>query len=108
MLGYREWDWRILWTQSDVPAPAGTISVDWIPEAPSLLKRLPLTQQLRQPRDIRRNPSRLVPREQFRRRSPTRLILEIDVGELLAGAVPHDEGGTNILDGPRGREAAGG
>src|SRR6516225_5612141 len=60
MLGYREWDWRILWTQSDVPAPAGTISVDWIPEAPSLLKRLPLTQQLRQPRDIRRNPSRLV------------------------------------------------
>jgi len=42
------------------PAPAGTISVDWIPEAPSLLKRLPLTQQLRQPRDIRRNPSRLV------------------------------------------------
>jgi hypothetical protein len=31
------------------------------------------------------------------------LILEIDIRELLAGAVRHDEGGAYILDGPRRR-----
>jgi hypothetical protein len=38
--------------------------------------------------------------------SPARLILEIDIGEPLPGAVRHDEGGANILDCPRRREAA--
>jgi hypothetical protein len=38
--------------------------------------------------------------------SPPRLILEIDIHKLLASAVCHDEGGTNILDRPRRREAA--
>jgi hypothetical protein len=50
------------------------------------------------PRDIRRDPPRLVSGEQLGRGSSPRLILEIDVGELLAGVVLHDEGGTNILD----------
>ena len=59
MLGRPEREQRLVWTQSDVPAPAGTISVDWIPEAPSLLKRMPLTQQLRQLGDIHRDPPRL-------------------------------------------------
>jgi hypothetical protein len=34
---------------------------------------------------------RLVPREQFRRRSPTRVILEIDIGEHLSVVVADDE-----------------
>ena len=34
------------------------------------------------------------------------LFLEIDIRELLSCAVLHDEGCTNILDGPRRREAA--
>jgi hypothetical protein len=47
-------------------------------------------------------------REQFG--SPPRLILEIDIGELLAAAVLHNEGRTlnvsaNVLDGPGRREA---
>jgi hypothetical protein len=41
-------------------------------------------QQLRQ-RDIHRDPSRLILAEQLRGRSPARLILEIDIGELLCG-----------------------
>jgi hypothetical protein len=32
--------------------------------------------------------------------------LEIDIGQLLPGAVRHDEGRANILDNPRRREAA--
>jgi hypothetical protein len=35
-----------------------------------------------------------------------RLVLEIDIGELLPAAVLHDEGRTNILDSPGRREAA--
>ena len=65
-------------------------------------------QQLWQSGKIGCDPSRLIFGEQLRRRSPPRLILEIDIGELLPGAVRHDEGATNILDGPKRREAAGG
>ena len=36
---------------------------------------------------------------------PSRLILEIDIRELLSGAVLHDEGGADIFDSPRRREA---
>jgi hypothetical protein len=46
------------------------------------------------------------PSEQLRRRSASRLILEIDIGELLPAVVAHDKGGTNVLDSPRRREAA--
>ena len=57
--------------------------------------------------DIRRNPARLIFREQLGRRSAPRLILEIDIGELLPVGVPHDEAGiVEIFDGPRRREAA--
>src|SRR5215471_13616965 len=35
-----------------------------------------------------------------------RLILEIDVGKLLAVVVAHDKAGVQLLDGPRRREAA--
>src|SRR5215813_5260705 len=37
MLGHREGDWRVLWSQSHVPDRAGTISVDWASEALFLL-----------------------------------------------------------------------
>jgi hypothetical protein len=41
--------------------------------------------------------------------SPSRLVLEIDIGELLPGAVLHDEAGVvEFFDRPRRREAAGG
>jgi len=45
------------------------------------------SQQLRQFRNIRRNPLRLVLREQLGGRSPAWLIFEINVSELLAVAV---------------------
>jgi hypothetical protein len=35
-----------------------------------------------------------------------RLILEIDIGELLPGTVAYDKTGVQFLDGPRRREAA--
>jgi len=41
--------------------------------------------------EIHRNPPRLVLREQLRRRPPAWLILEIDIGKLLAGAVDYDK-----------------
>jgi transposase len=43
-----------------------------------------IKRKLRQLRDIRRNPPCLIAREQFRRRSPPRLVLVIDISELLA------------------------
>jgi hypothetical protein len=45
-------------------------------------------------------------RQQLSRRSPARLILEIDVGQLLAGVIHHDEAGVQFLDSPRRREDA--
>ncbi len=55
-------------------------------------------QQLRQLGDIGRDPSRLVTRQQLGRRAATRLILIIDIGKLLPGAVSHDEvGGSTAL-----------
>ena len=62
-------------------------------------------QQLWQSGKIGCDPSRLIFGEQLRRRSPPRLILEIDIGELLSRAVLHDEGGTDIFDRPWRREA---
>jgi len=56
--------------------------------------------------DIRRNPSCLIFGEQLGRRPPSRLFLEINIRKLLSRAVLHDEGGTNIFDCPRRREAA--
>ena len=64
-------------------------------------------QQLRQLRDIRRDPSRLVFAEQLSRRSPPRLILEIDIGERLSVVVAHDEVGVQFIDEPGRWEAAG-
>jgi hypothetical protein len=48
-----------------------------------------MTQQLRQLGDIRRDPPRLIFREQLGRRSPARLVLEVDVSELLAVVIAH-------------------
>jgi hypothetical protein len=45
--------------------------------------------------------------ESAKSRAPPRLILEIDIRKLLAGAVLHDKGRTDVLDSPRRREAAG-
>jgi len=39
-------------------------------------------------------------------RSPARLILEIDMRQLFAGAVRHDKAGVQFLDSPRWQEAA--
>jgi len=50
----------------------------------------PSTHQPRQLGDVRRDPAGLVVGEQFRRRSPLRLILEIDIREHLAVVVAHD------------------
>jgi hypothetical protein len=51
-------------------------------------------------------PFQLFELEQLRRRPSPRLILEIDIRELLPGVVNHNKGGTNILDRPGRREAA--
>ena len=47
-----------------------------------------LLQQLRQLGDIRRDPPRLIFREQFGRRASAGLILEIDAREFLPGSGP--------------------
>ena len=39
------------------------------------------------------DPSRLIFREQLGRRSPARLVLEVDVSELLAVVIAHDIAG---------------
>jgi hypothetical protein len=49
---------------------------------------------LQQLRHVGRNPPRLVFGEQFGRRAPAGLILEIDIGQLLPGVVGHDKAGT--------------
>jgi hypothetical protein len=51
-----------------------------------------LSQRFRQLGDVHRNPSRLIPREQFRRRSPPRLILEVAVSERLSVVVDDKTG----------------
>ena len=57
--------------------------------------------------DIAGDPSRLILAEQLGCRSAPRLILEIDVSELLAVVVAHDKAGVvEFLDRPRRREAA--
>jgi hypothetical protein len=65
-------------------------------------------QQFWQLRNIRRNPPRLVFGEQLGRLSSARLILEINIGKLLAVVVAHDKAGLQFFDGPGRREAAGG
>ena len=62
----------------------------------------------RQLRNVRRDPPHLVFGEQLGRRSPPRLTLIIDVGELLPVGVPHDETVRRYFRRPRRREAAGG
>ena len=52
-----------------------------------------------------RDPSRLVAGEQFRRRSPSGSLLEVDVGEHLPVGVADDEAGVGLLDGQGRREA---
>jgi hypothetical protein len=70
------------------------------------LKASALPQKLRQLRHVGRNPPRLVFREQLGSRSPAGLILEIDIGELLAVVIAHDKAGGLLLDRPGRREAA--
>jgi hypothetical protein len=63
-----------------------------------LIDKLWLAQKLRQFRDIYGNPSRLVFGEQLSRRSPTGLFLEIDIGQLLPGAMLRIRGITTRAD----------
>ena len=64
-------------------------------------------EQVRQLRDIGGDAPGLVAGEQMCRRAPSRLLLEIDVGERLPVAVADDEAGVGVLDGPRRRESGG-
>ena len=50
-------------------------------------------QQLRQPHHIGRNPPRLIFAEQLGCRASPRLILEIDIGELLTVVIADNETG---------------
>jgi hypothetical protein len=43
--------------------------------------------------------------EQLGHRSPTRFILEIDIGERLAAVIAHDKAGVQFVDRPGRREA---
>lgn len=55
-----------------------------------------------------RNAQRLIAREQVRRGSPAKLILEIDIRQRVAVIVFDDEaGGVRLLNVPGRREAAG-
>jgi len=56
--------------------------------------------------DIRRDPPRLIFREQLGRRSPAGLVLEVDIGELLTVVIAHHKAGRLFFDLPRRREAA--
>src|SRR5205823_14872683 len=62
--------------------------------------------QLRQLGDVGGDALGLVAREQVRGRAPSRLLLEIDVSELLSRAVLYDEASLGLIDGPGRREAA--
>ncbi len=57
--------------------------------------------------NIYRNAPRLVATEHLGCRAAPRLFLVINVSQLLAAAVLHDEGRIDVLDGPLRREAAG-
>ena len=56
-------------------------------------RRVLLGKQLRQLRDIDRNPPRLIFAQQFGGRAPAGLILEIYVGELLTVVVADNKAG---------------
>jgi hypothetical protein len=74
-------------------------------------QRFPLVRasaKLRQLRDIGRDPPRLVFAEQLGGRSPAGLILEINIGELLAAVIADNKTGVLFLDRPRWGKAAGG
>ena len=64
-------------------------------------------QQLRQLGDVGGDAPGLVAGEQLGRRAPSRLILEIDIGQRLTAGVADDEAGVGLLDG-LGRRGGGG
>src|SRR5580704_12857950 len=57
-------------------------------------------EEVRQFDNVRRNPPRFIFCEQLGRRSPARLVLEINKRQLLPGAVLHDEARLQLIDGP--------
>ena len=61
-----------------------------------LSSRLLGAEEVRQLGDIHRNASRLIPRHQMRSRSPSRLILEIDVSERVPVGVADDVAGLGL------------
>ena len=58
------------------------------------------SQQRRQLRDVGGDAPGLVAGEEVRRRTPARLLLEIDIGERLTVGVADDEAGVHRFDGP--------
>ena len=56
-------------------------------------------------RDVRRNPPSFVPSEHIGRSLPSRLILEIEVGEFASVEVFDDEASLRFFDGPGRGEA---
>ena len=65
-----------------------------------------LAQQLRQLGDVHGDAPRFIAGEQLRRRAPTGLLLEIDVGERLPVVIADDVAGVGLLGGPGRREVA--
>ena len=61
--------------------------------------RLLMLQQFRQLCNVHRDAAGLVAGEQVCSQAPARLVLQIDVGELLSRAVLQDEAGVGFLDG---------
>jgi hypothetical protein len=62
--------------------------------------------KLRQLRDVDGDAPRLVTGEEVRGRAPSRLLLEVDVGERLPVGVADNEADVGLLDGPGRRKAA--
>jgi hypothetical protein len=76
-----------------------------IPDDPNCRTELPLFRPSRKLSIIYSNPwDEIAPN--FPADSPAGLILEIDIRQLLAGAVLHDETGFQFIDRPGRREAA--
>jgi hypothetical protein len=66
-----------------------------------LISRAGFAQWLRQLSEVHRNPSRLILREQLRRRSSPRLFLEINVRQLLPVSVLYDEASIEFFNSTR-------
>ena len=84
---------------SDAAEPCLCVRVSW----PLFAKTKPAYIVFRRFGGVRRDALRFVTRQQDGRRSPSRLVLEIDVGERLTVLVLDGEAGFLLVDGGRRR-----